>query len=243
MATTLLEPELEPHYNAWKADKTPEANATILKQLQPDLDKIVKVHVGQNNPILNSQARRLTIDALQSYDPSRSRLRTHLFNQLQSLKRISRQQRSILHIPERVVLDKYHLDRHTQELIDTVGRDPSDEELADHTGFSLKRIQHVRSFRPAVAEGTLEAAGPEGQQEIFGPISSANRQLSAWHDLVYGELSPMDKVIFEHSLGYNGKRVLSNNDIAGKIKRTPGFVSQRKKIMQDTLDRQELNPF
>ena len=244
---SLLEPELTPDYEEWKKAGTPEANAKMLGRIQPMIDQAIQAHVGPSNPLLVSRARRMALDALRGYDPSRARLRTHLFNQLQGLKRVSRQQSAILHVPERVSLDRYHLERHTQELTDKLGREPSDDELADATGFSPRRLQRVRSYLPAVAEGTLESADPEGRQQIYGGVIIPQQQQAradAVRDLVYGDLSPQDKLIMEHTLGMGGRRPLSNQQIAAKLGRSPGLISQRKAAIQQMLDRaSEISPF
>jgi|SRR5215471_13519914 len=244
---TLLEPELAQDYADWKAAGTPEANAQMLGRIQPMIDQAIQAHVGPSNPLLVSRARGLALHALRSYDPTRARLRTHLFNQLQGLKRVSRQQSSVLHVPERVSLDRYHLERHTQELMDRLGREPTDEELADATGFSPRRMQRVRSYLPAVAEGTLESADPEGRNQIYGGVILPQQQqsrLDAVRDLVYGDLSPQDQLIMAHALGMGGRRPLSNQQIAARLKRSPGLISQRKAAIQQMLDRvSEISPF
>jgi DNA-directed RNA polymerase specialized sigma subunit len=231
-----LEDELKEPYQAWKASGgTPEANAAILGQLEPTIHKAVTTHVGQSNPLIFSRARRMALDAVRTYDPKRARLQTHLFNQLQGLKRASRQQTTILKVPERVALDRYHLGNYTQELIDKLGREPSDEELADHSGFSLKRIARVRSYHPAVAEGTLEAASPT--HEVLGGVTGPRHErLSMAQQIVYGDLSPTDKLIMEHALGLHGRRPLQNQEIAAKLGRSPGLISQRKKVIQGMID-------
>lgn len=230
---SLLEPEFAPHFDAWKKAKTPEANATMLGHIQPMIDQAITAHVGQANPLLTSRARKMALDALKTYDPSRARLRTHLFNQLQGLKRVNRQQTSVIRVPERVSLDRYHLDNATQELIDKLGRDPTDDELADHAGFSVKRIKHVRGYNPAVAEGTLEAAHPEGQQ-VFGGTEGLGPRHSLWHEVVKMDLSPTDQYIMEATL-----KGVPNQVVARKLKRSPGLVSQRKKFIQGLLDQED----
>jgi DNA-binding NarL/FixJ family response regulator len=48
----------------------------------------------------------------------------------------------------------------------------------------------------------------------------------------------------EHTLGLHGKKVLSNQEIARKLRLTPGAVSQRKATIQQLLNQeQELSPF
>jgi hypothetical protein len=58
----------------------------------------------------------------------------------------------------------------------------------------------------------------------------------SWHEFVYHDLDPIDQVILEHSLGLHGKQVLPNQDIARKLKLSPGAISQRKVRIQDQLN-------
>ena len=235
-----LEPEFADSFNAWKKDQTPEANTQMLHTLRPVIEQGIKAHVGESNPLLLSRARKLTLNGLRSYDQSRSRLKTHIFTQLQGLKRINRQQGQIIQAPERVQLDAYHLVNHTQELRDQLGRDPSDAELADHTGFSLKRIAHVRKLQPGVAEGTMDRVAPSM------PIGMQTSQPAhdTWVQIVYEDLPPLDQRILEHTLGLNGHPRLSNQDLARKLGRSAGAISQRKAKIQQLLDQEEeLSPF
>lgn len=238
---------LEP-YNAWKADPSPAQNAAILKKLHPVIEGAVRTHVGEPNPLIMGRARRMTLDGLRSYEPQRGRLQTHLYNYLQGLKRVARQQSVVLKVPERVQLDRQSLQTAETDLTHRLGREPTDAELADHTGFSLRRLARVRSYQPAVAEGTMEEANPEAQ-EVFGGTrlpgqTSAARRLPAWHRVVYDELSDFDRKVMEYAYGLNGRRAMANQDIASKLGRSPGFISQRKAIIQRMLDQgDELNPF
>lgn len=234
-----LEDDFREPYETWKAaNNAPEANAAFLKHLNPVIDGAINAHVGRSNPLLVSRARRMTLDAVRNYDPKRSRLKTHLFNQLQGLKRVNRQQTTILRVPERVALDRHHLAGSTQELTDKLGREPSDAELADHTGFSARRLSRVRSYSPAVAEGTLEAFSPT--QEVLGNSTNpAQARAGMWQQIVYGDLSPTDQAVMEHALGLNGRPRLSNQEIAQKLKKSPGLISQRKKMIQGLLDKEE----
>jgi hypothetical protein len=66
----------------------------------------------------------------------------------------------------------------------------------------------------------------------------------AWIQFVYDDLSPTDQKIMEWTLGLHGQPTMSNQDIAQKLKRTPGAISQRKKMIQDLLNQErELSPF
>ncbi len=235
-----LEPEFADAFQAWKANPTPAGNTQMLQTLQPVIEGGIRAHIGEPNPLLTSRARKLTLEGLRSYDPSRARLKTHLYNQYQGLKRISRQQSQVIKAPERVQIDAYHLQGAEQELRDLLGREPTDRELSNHSGFNLKRIMHVRQFQPGVSEGTMENVAPAFQPGLMPDRRSSDM----WMELVYDDLPPLDQKILELSLGLHGRRPLSNQEIAAKLSRSPGAISQRKKRIQAMLDQeQNLSPF
>jgi hypothetical protein len=238
MNDSLLEPDFQDPFDAWQRNQTPQGNAAILKTLDPVINKAVKTFAGRDDPLLRSRARRITLDSLGTYDPRRGRLQTHIFNQLRTMQRVAGQQSHIIKVPERVVLDRRTVSRVQQELEDELGREPTDAELAQHTGFSIKRLGKIRRFSPGMAEGFF-AAMPDGG---FAPAVKAESE--AWVQFVYDDLSPTDQKIMEWTLGMGGRPKLSNQEIAIKLKRSPGAISQRKKIIQDLLDQeQELSPF
>lgn len=227
-------------YNVWKADPTPAGNVAILKTFQPVIEGAIQTHIGTSSPNLVSRARQLTLEGLRSYNPNAGRIRTHLYNQLQGLKRINRQQTNILKVPERISLDRYYLDQAAKELEHELGREPSDYELSNKVNLTLDRIARVREYNPAVAEGTLENIS----SQIFGGTKTPQqRKLPIWHQIVYEDLIPVDQRIMEHALGLFGKRQLSNEEIARKLKVTPGYISQRKAKIQELLNQTDLSPF
>lgn len=233
----MLEEQHRDAYGRFAAEPdSPAAKAAFLKHVHPVIEAAIRTHVGQSSPLLVSRARRMALDAARTYDPKRARLQTHLFNQLQGLKRANRQLSTVVKVPERIAIDRHHLERYTKELADELGREPTDAELADKTGFSAKRIAAVRRYRPAVAEGTLTALS---DGNVYGGVDEVGRaRVGMWREMVYDELSPQDRRIMEHTLGMNGRRVLSNLEVARKIGRSPGLVSQRKAYIQALLDQE-----
>jgi len=91
-----IEPEFNAPYTAWKTTPGPESNAALLNILKPTIAGAIKTHVGENNPLIESRARKLVLDTLHGYAPDRGRLSSYVYGQLQGLKRINRQQTSIL---------------------------------------------------------------------------------------------------------------------------------------------------
>jgi DNA-directed RNA polymerase specialized sigma subunit len=238
-----LEQEYIEPYDAWKADPSPANNAAMLKAIDPVIRKGVSANVGQGaNPLMQSRARQLALKSLGTYDRTRARLNTHLTNSLQGLRRQDRQATNVLRAPERVILDQRKLLEYEQELADELGRDPTDIELSNRSGFSAKRLAKIRGWHPGMAEGTVEQTDTNLLSSLgVGPSQEAR---DMWTQIVYDDLPPMDQKIMELSLGLNGRKPLSNQEIAQKLGRSPGAISQRKKKIQEALNQEpELSPF
>jgi hypothetical protein len=244
MSSDRLEDDFKEPYAAWKATPGPATNTAMLKALHPTIEGAIRTHVGEPSPLLVSRARAMALQGLRGYDPKRGRLQTHMYNHLLGLKRASRQMTTVLKVPERVALDRHHLEGATQELAHELGREPTDGELADRTGFAPRRMARVRSYTPGVAEGALEAANPEAQAVFGGVRGPAGQRRDLWVDVVYSELDPYHQKVMELALGLGGRRPLANQDIARKLKKSPGAISQAKLRIQKMLDEgEELNPF
>lgn len=240
-SSDLLEDDFREPYTAWKATPSPVTNAAMLKALHPTIEGAIRTHVGEPNPLIVSRARSMAMGGLSSYDPKRGRLQNHMYNHLLGLKRANRQQTTILKVPERVAMDKYHLENATKELRATLGSDPTDEQLADATGFSPARMAKVRSYNSGISEGYMDDT-TEGQ--VFGGMKSNAPQKSYWADIVYDGLDDYHKRIMEHTLGLNGKKKLPNHVLAAKMNRSPGAISQAKLRIQKMLDEEhDYSPF
>ncbi len=232
----LLEPEFEEPFAAWKKNPTPEASGALLKAVQPVIDSAVKTYATATpGPLLTSRARRLVLEALPAYDSSRAGLRTHLTSRLQGLRRIHASQSHVISIPEMVKIDSGRLQQAHNELTDQLGREPTDLELADHTGFSTRRLKRIRQADFGVPEGML-GKDPETGEAVQPSVQSANDD---WLDFIYRSSQPTDQLIIEHTYGMNGRKPLSGQEIARRLGITPAAVSQRKAKIQKWLDDRE----
>lgn len=234
--TDITKPSIDTQWQTWKLDPTPQANADMLSALNPTIDKAIQTHVGKPNPILRSRARMMTLNALKTYDPEKSRLQSHIYNQLKGLKRYNAQMGQGVHVPERITLDRKAMETAHSELTDTLGREPTDNELSDHTGFSGRRLARIRQVRPATNEGYFNQMSAGGEAGGFTPAIARNDTSNVFLQAIYDDLSPLDQKVFEWSLGYNGHPTLQNQKIASKLRRTPGWVSQRKSLIQKMFD-------
>lgn len=242
MFNDYLEEEYKPAYESWKANQTPETNLAFLNTISPIVQKGVKMY-GGDSPLAASRGRLLALDAARSYDPKRSRLQSHILNQMQGLKRITQQQSRVMSVPERLLLEHQKLQNQHQELSDELGREPTDAELSDKMGLSMSRLAKIRRYQPGMTSGQIEAADPL-TGGVAGRLPGHQAAQNLWAEIVYQDLNPLDQKIMELSLGMRGNKKLSNAEIASKLGRSPGAITQRKTKIQQLLDQeQQLSPF
>lgn len=229
----------EIHAN-WLKNRTPENNSQILDAVQPIIDTALQSYVGSNaNQTARTHAKLMALRALETYDPSKGNVRTHLLSQLQSLRRFAAQQQNIIDVPEQVSLDYNALKEAENELRDKLGREPTDDELADHTGLSKKRIKKIRSFNQPVAEGTTHNETTEDGTDggVESNVPGNDPGLDAWLDFVYDDLSSTDKLVMDMLLGRNGRKKSTVQEIAKELGVSPSAVSQRAAKIQEMIDR------
>lgn len=238
---SMLEPEYEPLFNAWKQTPSPASTGALLRALRPTIDTGLAMHAGNDrSPTAVGHARRIALGALSSYDPSRAKLSTHVISNLQSMRRYERQRQQVLRVPEQVSLSRQHLMRASADLEDTYGREPTDEELSDYTGIAPRRLQKIRAAVLPASEGMF--ADNSGDEEsssydpaTYQPGASGRRMQHAMHQVVYADLNPINQKIFEWTLGWNGQPRLENREIARRLNLSPGAISQRKAKIQELL--------
>jgi len=224
--------DLDTAFDAWKTAPTPESMDSAIQAAQPVMSSAIKSYVGREDPIAMSHAKLLTAQAFKSYDPSRKvMLRTHLMNQLQPLRRFAASRRFVTKIPERVQYDMTGLREAESELRDKFGRDPTEEELADQAGFSMKRIRHLRGFAVPVAEGVAETSDEARQGAVTTPDP-----MEDWTRYVYHDLNPIDKKIFEWRTGFNGVQKKGVVEIAKLLGISAGAVTQRANRISKQLE-------
>ena len=231
-------------YGTWEKSQSPEDLQAILDHLASDIDKAIYAHAGLNaGPAIKSKAKLLAIKAIKSYSKdSGASLTSWVHTQLQPLSRYSKDL-SPAPVSERTNQQLSALKKQEADFYENTGRAPSDAELADLTGMSLKQIAKLReldkktyneSYVPNTGENTTTA------QEMTTIQNESFKQDVL--DTLYSSLSPQEQYILEHKLGYNGKPIKSNDEIAKDLGISPGRVSQLTKGVSDKLEEySELN--
>ena len=237
-----IEPEYQSAYDTWAKDRSPAATWQLLGTVQPVLDAAAKQYAPLSNNAL-SEARLLAADALKSYDPAKGPLRPHLMSQLQGLRRIAAKQQQIISVPERAALARNQMQQMSQELEVELGRMPTLREISQRTGMSRKRLIQLQRAG-SVAEGQIrDPESGEVYEADATPIGAGDPAQEAYIDMVLEDLDPTDRAIADWRLGRDGEPV-PVSEIARRLGRTPGAISQRLARIQKLLDEEPLyNPF
>jgi len=232
-------PDLNSLYQTWNKTQKAGDMAPLLEYLNSDMDKALYAYSGLNSgPAVKSRAKLLAVKAIKNYDPtSTSSLRSWVYTQLQPLSRYARDL-APSPMPERTLQQLSALKRHEGDFYENKGRAPSDLELADLTSLSIKQIAKIRGLdKKTYSENynAFKGENPVTTQELT-VTANADKFKQDVLATMYPSVSGPEQVILEHKLGYGGKKILSNNDIALRLKMSPGRVSQLTTGLARKLD-------
>lgn len=207
-------------YEAWK--KTPDK--TALHNVVQSLEPAIKWHLSKmgasNDPLMHTKAKLYAADAVQSWDSTaNTSLPTWVSHQMSRLYRFRRVSNQVLNVPERVQLDASSIARGTAEFQDKNNREPDEDELADATGLTKKRIADVR-------KSMLSMPG-EGALADYSPAISATDHTREAMDAAYDDSDSIDRAIMEHRMGYNNRPVLPTPELLAKTKLSAPQLARR----------------
>lgn len=182
-------------------------------------------------PVMEAKADELLVQAADSFDPKAgASFTTHLFTHLRRLDRFTKANANVARTSEARAGMIVAFQNAMKELEDQKRRPPTDEELADHMSIPLTTIQMMRK--------TVRREVPWSQ--IAAPQEQAMER--AKHDQVfddiYYELTPDERVVFEHLLGRGRKQLSAGQDIA----KATGF-SQAKVSVLRTRIAERIKPY
>jgi DNA-directed RNA polymerase specialized sigma subunit len=214
-------------WKEWKQTKNPVTLEKLLNQLQPLIQSEVNKW-GQAVPpaALGAKARLLAVDALDSYNPNMgATIGTHVASRLRKLSRSVYPYMNVARIPENQQLFYHTYNVAKNTLSDQLGRHPTTDEMADHLGWTPKKIT---TFQRAFDRRELvESEGATYEiQEDDGMV-----------DFYHFGLTPVDKPLFEDIIGYKGKSSMNNTQLMKKYNMTQGQLSYKKRKFIDDLQR------
>jgi DNA-directed RNA polymerase specialized sigma subunit len=176
--------------------------------------------------VVQAEAYKLANKAAKSYDEkSGLKFSTHLHNSLKKLSRISTKYGGTVRLPEGTQFKVHRLNQQEASLKEELGREPTFQELAVATGFTLQQVTNLLKSRKKDVNVNNLAYTPvflEGEDDD-------------WLHFVYHDLNERDKFIFEHKTGFGGRPVWSNEEIAKKLGISPSTVANRVRLISERV--------
>lgn len=212
-------------YDKWVQNQTPENMAGVLSAFAPTINSEIQRFEGPK-PLLRSRGKILAMKAIRTYNPmSGANLNSWVVTNLQQLSRYGQKLRDVK-APEMAIRRGAELNRVTQELTDSLGRTPTDEELADEIGINVAKIGKLREkTRASVNSSAFDQVSDDS--ESFDPGVIQTSQVPFASEAVYMSLNDRDKLIYDMRTGSHGSRQYSSGDIAARLGVSGAAVSQR----------------
>ena len=218
-------------WREWKRTGRSDTLKKLLDRLQPLIYREVAKWGSTVPPAaLESKGRLLTVEALKTYNPNRgAAIGTHVTARLRKLSRHVYPHQNVARLPENKQLMFNTVTVAQNNLQDTLGREPSVNELADELKWAPKKVADFQ-----------RAFGRRELVESEGAFLETDDDTSVLTDFFYHGLPPDDQRLFEDITGYGGKPPVSNTNLRNKYKMTQGQLSYKKrKFTEDVRNIQQ----
>jgi len=216
------------YWKEWKKNKNPQTLSTLLKQVKPIIHKATMINQGSLSPaVVEAEAKLQAVKAFESYNPNKGvKLSTHLTNYMQKVNRLNYKYQEIYSVPEHRRIKFTSFEQARERLHDLYGREPTDQELADELRWSTSEVNRFR------LENRKELSDSQPYSSDIHKNDTRDKTLLSY---VYNDLSPQQKPIFEHTIGYNNQPVYNNSQIRKKFDLTQGQLSYVKSKFKNMI--------
>ena len=212
-------------WKQWNAGgQKPHDLDPLLRSLQPLIESNAQKYKNKveiPNAAIDFEHKRLTVEALQKYNPTKgAALGTWISNYLRKVNRFILAHQNFARITEPVAAKIGRYNSAKAELAERLGYEPDSHAIAEHTGFSLKDIKRLAKDQ----RKGLVSSGIAGTEITPGSLLSSRDQ-EVVH-LVYHQLTPQERSVHEYTFGLFGKPVLKPGSIAKKLKMDSSKVAK-----------------
>jgi len=215
-------------WSQWKKSGDRRDLGYLFNRLEPIIQKEVSRWASGPvaRPVLNLEAKKLSLKAFDTFDPSKAKLNTHLTNNLKGLSRIVYTHTNPARMPEHQILKLNTYLTAKQVLEEELGREPTSQELGENLAWGQGEVDRY-SGQIRTGYSTSQPLPPGFDRYDADKV---------FLDFVYNDLVDQDKLVFEHTTGYGGKPVLSAGDLTKKTKMSQGQISHSKRRIRKMVE-------
>ena len=191
-------------WETWKQTGSKKHLGELVEQLSPVIYSEVHRASGTlPTAALGAEAKKWTIKAIQSYDPSKgTTLSTHVMNYLPKVRRMNYKYQNAVRLPENMQLKYHEYNRQLTQLTDQLNREPTEEELSKALGWSKPQVIKLKN--------SMFADLIESSSDRPGVYIQFN-QNSILMEHLMSQLTSDEKLIFEYAKG------TPSNEVADKL--------------------------
>lgn len=215
-------------WNNYKARPGKQTLEPLLNNFKGTITKSVNKWGGGNvSPaVLDIKAKKIAIDAFNSFNPQKAKLNTHLTNHLKGISRPV-YETQVARMPESRTLKVGTFLTANQELVNGLGRLPTAKELSENLKWNIKEVHRFRNEMRSQFSTDPDKPVPPGFETFNSEIGEL--------DFIYHDLNEQDKQVFEGTTGYMGSPVMSTKDLMKKTGLTSGQISHSKRRIKSKV--------
>lgn len=170
------------------------------------------------------------VNAVKTFNPNKAQLSTWVGQNLKKASRFVKTYQNLGKIPEGQIAQIRTYKQAQEHLYDKLGFEPDTKALADHLGWTPRRVQQLqRELRRDLPASKFEAGGMEDPTELLSP-----KELEAIKLMQY-DLTPEERTVYEYTFGMNGKPRYQPGQIARAANIHPSKVSRIRNRLVDKL--------
>lgn len=224
--------ELDLYYKYKSGDM--EAKNQLVKSLNPIISQQASKYYNSGIPpiAIRLEGKRLADHAIDTYDPSKAQLNTHVFNNLQKLSRFVTTYQNVGYIPEPRALMIGRYINIKDNLEAELGREPTTAELADALKVSVAEIDRLQlEMRKELSMQLItqdDEGGRSGFYEYSNQPTLVDPKRTQAIDIIYFDSDNTDRKILEMTGLYGNFQKRTDRDMLLALNLSPIELKTRK---------------